>query len=91
MSGPRCSIRRHSRRGGFAAALPRLRVLDGCGPVDSLTPLTGHPVLREVYVTGSTVIADGDLRPLFDPALTVVAVERGAPHYSHRPADVRRG
>ncbi|WP_405021208.1 hypothetical protein OHV05_34210 [Kitasatospora sp. NBC_00070] len=78
----------------FAARLPRLRtlLLENCGPIDSLAPLAGHPALREITVCGSTVIADGDLVPLTDhPDLTQVALERGAPHYSHRPAEVGRG
>ncbi|GAA4875145.1 hypothetical protein GCM10023235_63000 [Kitasatospora terrestris] len=42
--------------------------------------------LREVAVTGSTTVTDGDLHPLVDnPALTGVRLERGAPHHSHRP------
>ncbi|MGW6915957.1 hypothetical protein ACWGB8_19395 [Kitasatospora sp. NPDC054939] len=77
----------------FAARLPRLErlVLENCGPLDSLAPLAGHPSLVEVAVVGDTVVQDGDLRSLADnPRLRVVAVERGAAHYSHTPAQVRR-
>ncbi|MBP0452962.1 hypothetical protein J5Y04_25945 [Kitasatospora sp. RG8] len=42
-------------------------------------------------VTGTTVVRDGDLRPLTEnPRLRYVALEHGAAHYSHRPAEVRR-
>ncbi|MEV4561340.1 hypothetical protein AB0K51_30745 [Kitasatospora sp. NPDC049285] len=77
----------------FASGLPRLRslLLENCGPIDSLAPLAGHPTLRQVTICGSTVVADGDLSPLLDPHLTHVTLERRAPHYSHRPAEVRRG
>lgn len=78
----------------FAAALPALTdlTLENCGPLPTLAPLAGHPGLREVAVTGSTTVTDGDLRPLADhPALTGVRLERGPPHYSHRPAEVRHG
>ncbi|MFD4976984.1 hypothetical protein [Streptomyces sp. NPDC058424] len=78
----------------FAAALPHLEYLEleNSGDIDTLAPLAEHPTLREVLVTGSTRITDGDLTPLADnPRLTVIAVERGHPHYSHRPAEVRRG
>ncbi|MGW6705636.1 hypothetical protein ACWGDE_12210 [Streptomyces sp. NPDC054956] len=77
----------------FVARLPRLKslVLENCGPLDSLTPLAGHPSLSEVAVVGTTVIQDGDLHPLTDnPRLLSIGMERGAPHYSHTPAQVRR-
>ncbi|MFG2822720.1 hypothetical protein ACGFX4_25195 [Kitasatospora sp. NPDC048365] len=79
---------------GFVAGLPALAdlTLENCGPLPTLAPLVGHPSLREVAVTGSSTVADGDLHPLVDnPALTGIWLERGAPHYTHRPAQVRRG
>ncbi|MFE6222568.1 hypothetical protein [Streptomyces sp. NPDC057854] len=79
---------------GFAAALPRLRrlELENCGDIASLAPLAGHPSLREVMLSGSTRVADGDLSPLLSgPELAFVAVERGHAHYSHAPREVRRG
>ncbi|MEU7383415.1 hypothetical protein AB0A91_26155 [Streptomyces sp. NPDC042207] len=78
----------------FAAALPHLErlELENSGDIGTLAPLAEHPTLREVLVTGSTRIADGDLTPLAgNPWLSVIAVERGHKHYSHRPAEVRRG
>ncbi|MFJ2717609.1 hypothetical protein [Streptomyces sp. NPDC087437] len=78
----------------FAAALPHLEhlELENSGDIGTLAPLADHPALRKVLVTGSTRITDGDLNPPADnPRLTVIAVERGHKHYSHRPAEVRRG
>ncbi|BFV60503.1 hypothetical protein KCMC57_up56070 [Kitasatospora sp. CMC57] len=77
----------------FAARLPGLQrlVLENCGPLDSLAALADHPSLVEVAVVGNTVVQDGNLHPLVDnPRLRHVAVERGAAHYSHTPAQVRR-
>ncbi|MEV0538129.1 hypothetical protein [Kitasatospora sp. NPDC050463] len=77
----------------FTARLPRLErlVLENCDPLDSLTPLAGHPSLTEVTIAGNTVVHDGDLRPLADnPRLRHIAVERGAAHYSHTPTQIRR-
>ncbi|MFF0478232.1 hypothetical protein [Streptomyces sp. NPDC004284] len=78
---------------GFGARLPRLRrlVLENCGRLDSLRPLSAHPSLREVTLAGTTTVGDGDLRPLVDNVrLTHIALERGAPHYSHALPEVRR-
>ncbi|AUY52764.1 hypothetical protein [Streptomyces sp. CB01881] len=77
----------------FAARLPHLTqlILENCGPLDSLAPLAGHPSLTGVALTGTTVVRDGDLRPFAEnPRLRHVALEHGAVHYSHRPAEVRR-
>lgn len=74
----------------FVRDLPRLRelFLENAGEVESAAPLRGHPALRTVAFGGRTMFRDGDLGPL----LTVesVALERGAPHYSHKPAEVRK-
>ncbi|WP_033258940.1 hypothetical protein [Kitasatospora setae] len=78
----------------FVSGLLRLErlVLENCGPIPSLAPLADHPALREVVLAGRTVVEDGDLSPLVHhPGLRYVALERGAEHYSHRPAEVRRG
>ncbi|MEU1232179.1 hypothetical protein [Streptomyces sp. NPDC005828] len=77
----------------FAARLPHLRrlTLENCGPLDSLRPLSAHPSLREIALAGTTTVEDGDLRPLADnPRLTHIALENGAPHYSHPVSEVRR-
>ncbi|MEU4520447.1 leucine-rich repeat domain-containing protein [Amycolatopsis sp. NPDC024027] len=77
----------------FVRDLPRLRelVLENAGEVESVTPLRGHPALRAVAVAGRTTFRDGDLGALLElPAAESVALERGAPHYSHRPAEVRK-
>lgn len=79
---------------GFVAGLPRLRrlELENSGDIASLAPVATHPALREVILSGSTRVADGDLTPLLDnPRLTFVAVERGHAHYSHPPREVRKG
>ncbi|MGW0950597.1 hypothetical protein ACWCRF_17025 [Streptomyces sp. NPDC002405] len=78
----------------FVAALPCLErlELENSGDIETLAPLAEHPALREVLITGSTRISDGDLAPIADnPRLTLIAMERGHPHYSHRPAEIRRG
>ncbi|MET8998556.1 leucine-rich repeat domain-containing protein [Amycolatopsis sp. NPDC004169] len=75
----------------FVRDLPRLRelFLENAGEVESVTPVRGHPALRTVAFGGRTTFRDGDLSALLD--LPEVALERGAPHYSHRPAEVRKG
>lgn len=78
---------------GFVRDLPRLRELfvQNAGEVESVTPVRGHPELRVVAFGGRTTFRDGDLGALLDlPAVESVALERGAPHYSHRPAEVRK-
>ncbi|MFB9558470.1 hypothetical protein [Streptomyces roseoviridis] len=78
----------------FVAGLPRLRrlELENSGEIASLAPLAAHPALREVVISGSTRVADGDLSPLVDNSrLTFVAVERGHAHDSHAPHEVRKG
>lgn len=73
------------------ALLQRLE-LENSGDIASLAPVADHPALREVIVSGSTRIVDGDLSPLLDNArLTFAAVERGHAHYSHAPREVRKG
>jgi len=76
----------------FVRACPRLRSLEleNCGEIASLAPLADHPALASVAISGSTKIVDGDLSPLLAATLVDVALERGHPHYSHRPAEVRR-
>ncbi|MGW6395743.1 hypothetical protein ACWFR1_35780 [Streptomyces sp. NPDC055103] len=78
----------------FVAGLPRLRrlELENSGDITSLAPVANHPALREVILSGSTRVTDGDLSPLVDnPRLAFVAVERGHAHYSHAPREVRKG
>ncbi|MFD8008891.1 hypothetical protein [Streptomyces sp. NPDC058955] len=78
----------------FVSALPHLRrlELENGGDLASLTPVAHHPALRELILSGSTRVVDGDLSPLLDNArLTFVALERGHAHYSHAPREVRRG
>ncbi|MFI8823833.1 hypothetical protein [Streptomyces sp. NPDC053431] len=78
----------------FVSGLPRLRrlELENTGDLTTLAPIATHPTLREVILSGSTKVTDGDLSPLLDnPRLTFVALERGHPHYSHAPHEVRRG
>lgn len=73
------------------ALLQRLE-LENSSDIASLAPVADHPALREVIVSGSTRIVDGDLSPLLDNArLTFAAVERGHAHYSHAPREVRKG
>ncbi|MFE1546333.1 hypothetical protein [Streptomyces sp. NPDC058718] len=73
------------------ALLHRLE-LENSGDIASLAPVADHPALREVIVSGSTRVVDGDLSPLLDNArLTFVALERGHAHYSHAPREVRKG
>jgi hypothetical protein len=76
----------------FLSGCRRLRTLelDGCGDIASLASLRDHPTLRSIAIAGNTKIVDGDLSPLLSPKLTEVAVDKGHPHYSHRPAQVRR-
>ncbi|MER6099881.1 hypothetical protein ABT154_29280 [Streptomyces sp. NPDC001728] len=78
----------------FVTGLPRLRrlELENSGDIGSLAPVRDHPALREVILSGSTTVADGDLSPLLgNPRLTYVALERGHAHYSHAPREVRKG
>ncbi len=78
---------------GFVRDLPELASLelDNCGEVESLEPLRGSPALESVAISGSTVVRDGDLSPLLDvPRLRAIGVARGAPNYSHTPAEIRR-
>ncbi|MFI8287512.1 hypothetical protein ACIGBL_00060 [Streptomyces sp. NPDC085614] len=76
---------------GALALLQRLE-LENSGDIASLAPVADHPALREVTVSGSTRVVDGDLSPLLDNVrLAFVAVERGHVHYSHAPREVRRG
>ncbi|RSM37647.1 hypothetical protein DMA12_36055 [Amycolatopsis balhimycina DSM 5908] len=77
----------------FVRALPRLRelVLENAGEVESVAPLRGHPALRTVAFAGRTTFRDGDLGALRElPAVDNVALERGAPHYNLKPAEVRK-
>ncbi|MEQ0560396.1 leucine-rich repeat domain-containing protein [Amycolatopsis sp. NEAU-NG30] len=77
----------------FVRDLPRLRDLfvENAGEVESADPLRGHPALRLLAFAGRTTFRDGDLGALLElPAVESVALERGAPHYSHKPAEIRR-
>ncbi|MET8508989.1 hypothetical protein ABZV60_30815 [Streptomyces sp. NPDC004787] len=79
---------------GFVAGLPRLRrlELENGGDIASLAPVASHPALREVILSGTTRVADGDLSPLLaNPGLRFVAVEHGHAHYTHAPSAVRKG
>ncbi|MEU7028332.1 hypothetical protein AB0A60_16775 [Streptomyces sp. NPDC046275] len=78
----------------FVAGLPRLRrlELENSGDIASLGPVASHPALREVILSGTTRVADGDLSPLLaNPGLRSVAVEHGHAHYTHAPSEVRKG
>ncbi|MFJ5829112.1 hypothetical protein [Streptomyces sp. NPDC093089] len=78
----------------FVSGLPLLQrlELENSGDIASLSPVADHPALREVILSGSTRVVDGDLSPLLDnPRLAFVALERGHAHYSHAPREVRRG
>ncbi|WP_031003426.1 hypothetical protein [Streptomyces sp. NRRL F-5727] len=78
----------------FVSGLPRLRrlELENCGDIASLAPVADRAALREVILSGSTRVADGDLSPLLaNTHLAFVAVERGHAHYSHPPREVRKG
>ena len=89
------SLRIHSTRIAsldFVRQLPQLTTLtiENGGDLESLEPLRGHPRLSEVAFVGRTTMINGDLTPLLElPAAKSVALERGSPHYSHKPADVR--
>lgn len=77
----------------FLAGAAELRqlTLEGCGAIPSLTPLAELPHLEILVVGGSTHVVDGDLEALYRmPALREVALERGRPNYSRKPAQVRR-
>jgi hypothetical protein len=78
---------------GFVHALPRLKLLelDNVGDVRTLGPLAGHPTLESVAISGSTKILDGDMTPILSiPQLRSFGIERGAAHYTHTPAELRR-
>ncbi|PPK67863.1 hypothetical protein V5P93_007205 [Actinokineospora auranticolor] len=77
----------------FVKALPILKNLgiENGGDIDSVTPLANHPTLEQLAISGRTTITDGDLHPLLNiPKAKGIAVERNAPHYSHRAAEVRK-
>jgi hypothetical protein len=78
---------------GFVRALPRLKELelDNAGDVVTLGPLAGHPALESLAISGSTKIVDGDMNPILSiPRLRSFGIERGAAHYTHTPAELRR-
>jgi hypothetical protein len=78
---------------GFLSGAGALRQLEleGCGAIASLAGLAGLPRLEVLLISGNTNIVDGDLEMLYQlPALREVALERGRPHYSRKPAEIRR-
>lgn len=70
----------------FAGCLPALvdLVLESCGSVATVEPLRSHPTLQGLAISGSTVVADGDLSPL----LTIPNLVRAriASHRTYRLA-----
>lgn len=76
----------------FLAGASRLRqlTLANCGAIPSLADLAELPGLETFLITGTSHLVDDDLEVLYRmPALREVALERGRPHYSRKPAEIR--
>ena len=59
-------------------------ILEDCGSIPSLKPLSDHPSLRGLWIAGKTKIEDGDLTVLDTlPGLQNLFI-RDYPHYTHK-------
>ena len=74
----------------FLTQLRRFQFTDN-GKVESIKPLLPLKKLTEVYLYGSTHVADGDMSPLMTLPLLEKATYKNRPNYSHTRENLKFG